>query len=95
MHAGNFIEDLMTQYAQPRPWILLEEGDGNTYVSSAMPQKRNPGLLNATRHDASTAITLAMGTIIQAHNITPGMGDAKEVRANSAMVTCSWAGTRF
>ena len=86
LHAGNFIEDLMTQYAQPRPWILLEEGGGNTYVSSAMPQKRNPGLLNATRRDASTAITLAMGTIIQAHNITPGMGDAKEVRANSAMV---------
>ncbi|NDP59609.1 MAG: argininosuccinate lyase [Oxalobacteraceae bacterium] len=86
LHAGNFIEDLMTQYAQPRPWILLQEGGGNTYVSSAMPQKRNPGLLNATRRDASTAITLAMGTIIQAHNITPGMGDAKEVSANSAMV---------
>jgi argininosuccinate lyase len=86
LHAGNFIEDLMTQYAQPRPWILLQEGGGNTYVSSAMPQKRNPGLLNATRRDASTAISLAMGTIIQAHNITPGMGDAKEVSANSAMV---------
>lgn len=86
LHAGNFIEDLMTQYAQPRPWILLQEGGGNTYVSSAMPQKRNPGLLNATRRDASTAVTLAMGTILQAHNITPGMGDAKEVSANSAMV---------
>ncbi|MFT5644333.1 MAG: argininosuccinate lyase, partial [Janthinobacterium sp.] len=74
------------QYAQPRPWILLEQGGGNTYVSSAMPQKRNPGLLNATRRDASTAVSLAMGTIIQAHNITPGMGDAKEVSANRAMV---------
>ncbi|HEU4372595.1 MAG TPA: argininosuccinate lyase [Telluria sp.] len=86
LHAGSFVEDLMTQYAQSRPWILLQEGGGNTYVSSAMPQKRNPGLLNSTRRDASTAITLAMGTVIEAHNITPGMSDPKEVKPNSAMV---------
>ena len=86
LHTGNFVEDLMTQYAQARPWILLEEGGGNTYVSSAMPQKRNPGLLNTTRRDASTAVSLAMGVVIQMHNITPGMGDPKEVKANSAMV---------
>lgn len=86
LHAGNFVEDLMTQYAQARPWILLAEGGANTYVSSAMPQKRNPGLLNTTRRDASTAISLAMGVVIQAHNITPGMSDPKEVKPNSAMV---------
>jgi argininosuccinate lyase len=86
LHAGSFVEDIMTQYAQSRPWILLQEGGGNTYVSSAMPQKRNPGLLNSTRRDASTAITLAMGTVIEAHNITPGMSDPKEVKPNSAMV---------
>lgn len=45
LHAGSFIQDVMTQYAQPRPWILLKEGGDNTYVSSAMPQKRNPGAL--------------------------------------------------
>lgn len=86
LHTGNFVEDLMTQYAQARPWILLTEGGANTYVSSAMPQKRNPGLLNNTRQDASTAVTLAMGVVIQMHNITPGMGDPKEVKANRAMV---------
>lgn len=86
LHAGNFVEDLMTQYAQSRPWILLEEGGDNTYVSSAMPQKRNPGLLNNTRSDASTAITLAMGPILQTHNITPGMADPKNIKQNSAMV---------
>lgn len=69
LHAGSFIEDVMTQYAQPRPWILLQEGGGNTYVSSAMPQKRNPGLLNSTRRDASTALNLGMGPALQAHNI--------------------------
>lgn len=86
LHAGHFVEDLMTQYAQARPWILLQEGGANTYVSSAMPQKRNPGLLNNTRRDASTAISLAQGVMIQAHNITPGMGDPKEVKASRAMV---------
>ncbi len=91
LHAGSFIEDIMTQYAQSRPWIMVTEGGDNTYVSSAMPQKRNPGLLNATRRDASTVISLAMGPIMQAHNITPGMADAKEVKGNSAMVNSTIA----
>ena len=86
LHAGTFIEDVMTQYAQPRPWILLKEGGGNTYVSSAMPQKRNPGLLNSTRRDASTALTLGMGVAIQAHNIPPGMQDPKDGRNTAAMM---------
>ena len=86
LHAGSFIEDVMTQYAQPRPWILLREGGGNTYVSSAMPQKRNPGLLNSTRSDASTALNLGMGPALQAHNIPPGMSDPKDIRSNAAMV---------
>ena len=86
LQVGNYVEDVMTQYAQPRPWMLLEEGGGNTYVSSAMPQKKNPGLLNTTRSDASTAVTLAIGPIIQSHNIPPGMSDAKNPRANGAMV---------
>ena len=86
LHVGSFIEDVMTQYAQPRPWILLQEGGGNTYVSSAMPQKRNPGLLNDTRRDASTSIALAMGPVIRAHNITPGMADAKDAKTHTDMV---------
>ncbi|KRE02515.1 argininosuccinate lyase [Bosea sp. Root670] len=91
LHVGGFIEDVMTQYAQARPWILLREGggttgSGNTYVSSAMPQKRNPGLLNGTREDASTALSLAMGPVFRAHNIPPGMPDAKGAKVNSAMI---------
>jgi argininosuccinate lyase len=86
LHVGSFIEDVMTQYAQPRPWILLREGDGNTYVSSAMPQKRNPGLLNNTRADASRVIALGFGRLIQAHNITPGMSDAKGIGDNTEVI---------
>ena len=86
LHVGNFIQDVMIQYAQPRPWILLKEGGDRTYVSSAMPQKRNPGLMNSTRRDASTAISLAMGPILRTHNITAGMSDPKSVKDNKAMV---------
>ena len=86
LHTGNFIEDMMTQYAQARPWILLQVGKDTTYVSSAMPQKRNPGILNDTRRDASTAISLAMGPVMRMHNITPGMPDPKDVSDNSEMV---------
>ena len=86
LRAGNFIEDTLTQYAQPRPWILLKEGEGTTYVSSAMPQKRNPGLLNDTRRNASTAMTLGMGPAIRMHNITPGMVDPKSVKDNAEVV---------
>ena len=39
VHAGSMINDIMVQYAQSRPWIILQEGGENTYVSSAMPQK--------------------------------------------------------
>jgi len=91
LHAGTFIQDIMVQYAQSRPWILLAEGGGNTYVSSAMPQKRNPGLLNATRQQASTTLTLALGVVLQAHNLTTGMPDPKEVQANSAMINSAIA----
>jgi len=86
LHVGAFVEDVMTQYAQPRPWILLQEGNGNTYVSSAMPQKRNPGLLNDTRAEASRVISAGVGRVIQAHNIPPGMSDAKSSRDNAAVV---------
>ena len=86
LHTGNFVEDVMTQYAQSRPWILLQEGGDNTYVSSAMPQKRNPGLLNSTRSNASEVVTLAMGPVWQTHNITPGMSDPKSANRNSDMV---------
>jgi argininosuccinate lyase len=56
-----------------------------------MPQKKNPGLLNDTREDASTAVTLAMGPVLKTHNITPGMGDPKDVKANTAMINSAIA----
>ena len=91
LHVGAFVEDVMVQYAQPRPWILLREGGGNTYVSSAMPQKRNPGLLNETRVHASRVLTLGIGRLITQHNIPPGMSDSKPTRDSTAVVDAAMA----
>ena len=77
IHIGGFIEEIMQQYAQPRPWILLKEGNGNTYVSSAMPQKRNPGILNRARTDCSTLLGIAVEGTFRAHNIPAGMADGR------------------
>ncbi len=51
-----------------------------------MPQKQNPILLTETRRDVSTALALAMGPLMRAHNITPGMQDPKEESSNTEMV---------
>lgn len=86
LHVGHFIQDVLAQYGQTRPWILLQARGVNTRVSSAMPQKQNPILLTETRRDVSTALALAMGPVMRAHNITPGMQDPKEESSNTEMV---------
>lgn len=77
IHTTSLIEEIMQQYAQPRPWILLKEGHGNTYVSSAMPQKRNPGILNRCRGDASSLLGKATEAAFLSHNIPAGMADGR------------------
>ncbi len=76
IRVGALMGDIHTQYHQTRPWLLLEEG--STYGSSAMPQKRNPGLVMNAREQASTVVGLAQTVTLRAHNVTPGMRDYKQ-----------------
>ena len=76
---GAMLGDIHTQYHQIRPWLLLEEG--STYTSSAMPQKRNPGLVMRAREAASNVVGLGHTVAIRAHNVTTGMTDYKEPAA--------------
>ena len=71
----------MTQYAQPRPWILVS----STYASTAMPQKRNPGSLIDVRRDANQVLGELTGTIFRAHDLMPGMYDPKDEAINSTV----------
>lgn len=89
IHTTSFIEEIMQQYAQPRPWIILKEGGGNTYVSSAMPQKRNPGLLNSCRTDASTLLGMSVEAMFRSHNIPAGMADGRLSGARDIMPEAS------
>jgi argininosuccinate lyase len=73
---GTIIQDLAQQYSQTRPWLLLDQSAA--YGSSAMPQKRNPGVLNKARGKASDVVGAAQTVSIRAHNITLGMYDNKE-----------------
>lgn len=75
IRVGALIGDIHTQYHQTRPWLLLEEG--STYTSSAMPQKRNPGIIMRVRESASDVVGAAHAVTLRAHNVTTGMTDYK------------------
>ena len=81
LHVGSFIEDVSVQYAQPRPWIQLVKA-GSTYISSAMPQKRNPGLINNCRRNAAVVISESQNVLLRIHNLNEGMPDARDNEIN-------------
>ena len=87
VHVGSMINDIMVQYAQSRPWIILQEGGENTYVSSAMPQKRNPGLINNCRRNAAIVMSNAQNVMLRVHNLNEGMPDARDNQINLQWLT--------
>lgn len=82
LHVTQFIQDVMTQYAQPRPWILVT----STYASSAMPQKRNPGSLIDVRRDANEVLGRISSILFRAHDLAPGMYDVKDEQLNRTIL---------
>ncbi len=84
VHVNAFLADFMTQYAQPKPWIRLESTNG-VYRSSAMPQKRNPGLVNDCRRDAGIVIGEAQGVLMRVQNLAYGMADARDCRTMESL----------
>ncbi|MEQ1774616.1 MAG: argininosuccinate lyase [Burkholderiales bacterium] len=72
---GAMLQDIHTQYHQSRPWMLLD--DSQTYTSSAMPQKLNPGVVQTARSKASDVVASTQLMLLRAHNLPPGMTDYK------------------
>ena len=70
------LADIAQQYSQTRPWLLLDQG--STYGSSAMPQKRNPGIINKARAKAGDVVGAMQTCYMRAHNLPLGMYDNKE-----------------
>lgn len=73
---STLLADIAQQYAQTRPWLLLDSS--STYGSSAMPQKRNPGVINKARAKAGDVIGAMQTCYTRAHNLPLGMYDNKE-----------------
>ncbi|MFM7255831.1 MAG: lyase family protein [Betaproteobacteria bacterium] len=76
LRIGALMQDIHVQYHQAVPWFILTASD--TYTSSNMPQKQNPGVIQETRGKASDVISAAQWVTQRAHNVTPGMVDYKE-----------------
>eukprot|EP01037_Dinobryon_pediforme_P002072 gene2072-2109_t len=83
---GAMMQDIHTQYHQPKPWIALRDGD-LTGPSSIMPQKRNPYGIQNVRGRASDSLTAAQGVLLAVHNVSPGMGDYKRFQVETALET--------
>lgn len=84
LHVNAFLADFMVQYATPHPWIRMESTNGE-YRSSAMPQKRNPGLVNDLRRDASLVIGEAQGVMLRMQNLALGMADVRDARVMASL----------
>ena len=74
VQAGQFAQDIHTQYAEPEPWFVLAPGE-LTGVSSIMPQKRNPAALEQLRAQASIMLGEMNTVLLIAHNNRTGMFD--------------------
>ncbi|RZL45856.1 MAG: argininosuccinate lyase [Variovorax sp.] len=85
IRVGAFLQDVHVQYHQTRPWMLL--GASNTYTSSAMPQKANPGVIQNTRAKATDVVASAQAVTLRAHNVTPGMIDYKNTASAAGAKT--------
>ena len=77
------INDILGQYRQTAPWIVIREGGGLTGPSTIMPQKRNPIVLVAARHLASNVLAQTQACLLVAHNIGTGL---LEHRGNEALI---------
>lgn len=74
---GQLVENLHTQYHNPRPWILLDES--SVAISTIMPQKRNPRPLDRVRSQASRVLGGAQTEMLLAHNTNTGMHDYRDI----------------
>jgi len=71
-------QDFHTQFYLAEPWLTIAPGSMLTGISSMMPQKRNPRVLELLREHASVIIGSAQSVVLLAHNITSGMTDVRE-----------------
>src|SRR5579864_861066 len=78
VQVGQLVQDLFAQLYLTEPWLTLDPASTLTGISSMMPQKRNPRVLEVLREHASIIIGSADSMTLLAHNVTSGMSDVRE-----------------
>jgi argininosuccinate lyase len=75
---GQLLQDLYAPFYLSESWISIDPGSKLTGISSMMPQKRNPRILEPLREHCSVIIGSAQSMSLLAHNIISGMSDVRE-----------------
>jgi argininosuccinate lyase len=75
---GQLTQDIFAQFYLVDAWLNLSPGSNLTGISSMMPQKRNPRVLEVLREHASMIIGSSVSMTLLAHNVTSGMTDVRE-----------------
>ena len=78
LQLGQLTQDIHAQFYLPEPWLILDPGSMLTGISSMMPQKRNPRVLELLREHASVIVGSAQSMALLAHNAISGMTDVRE-----------------
>jgi argininosuccinate lyase len=78
VQVAQFVQDVMAQFYLTEPWLTLDPRSALTGISSMMPQKRNPRVLEVLREHASIIIGAAQSMTLLAHNVNSGMSDVRE-----------------
>jgi argininosuccinate lyase len=75
---GQLLQDLYAPFYLTGAWISIDPASKLTGISSMMPQKRNPRILEPLREHASVIIGAAHSVTLLAHNVISGMSDVRE-----------------
>jgi argininosuccinate lyase len=78
VEVGQLTQDVFAQFYAADPWLTLDPSAMLTGISSMMPQKRNPRVLELLREQASVIIGSTQSMVLLAHNVSSGMSDVRE-----------------
>jgi argininosuccinate lyase len=78
IQVGQMLQDLYAPFYLSEPWLSIDPASKLTGISSMMPQKRNPRILEPLREHASVIVGSAQSITLLAHNIISGMSDIRE-----------------
>jgi argininosuccinate lyase len=87
IQVGQLTQDVFAQFYLVDPWLSFDPGAKLTGISSMMPQKRNPRVLEVLREHASIIIGAADAMTLLAHNVTSGMSDVRETVTSTVPAT--------